>query len=223
MWKKCAPLWREAHSQVKSVKAHHARTTFGSWDVEKVHAVLVRSTFGSKNVQNTSALGRLLEVEMWKKCTPFWREAHLEVKMLKLPQVRATFGSWDVEKVHAVVAREAHFEVKTVKIYRVRTIFGSWKLKKYTPLWREAHLEVKMRKLSHVRGHFWKWRYRKSARRCGAKHISKWKSTKHLGFGPLFDDSMAIRCRKVAGRQICQKVRVKTHFWCVRCHFCLVN
>ena len=48
----------------------------------------------------------LLEAEMSKKCTPFWREAHFEVKiMFKTPHVCATFGSWDVEKVHAVVAQ----------------------------------------------------------------------------------------------------------------------
>ena len=52
-------------------------------------------------------LGPLLEVAMSKKCTPLWREAHFEVKMYKTHQVRTTFGSWDVEKVHAVVAR--HF------------------------------------------------------------------------------------------------------------------
>ena len=40
-----------------------------------------------------------------KICTPLWREAHFEVKMLKTLGVRTTFGSWDVEKVHAVVAR----------------------------------------------------------------------------------------------------------------------
>ena len=47
----------------------------------------------------------LLEVAMSKKCTPLWREAHFEVNMYKTPHVRTTFGSWDVEKVHAVVAR----------------------------------------------------------------------------------------------------------------------
>jgi len=50
-------------------------------------------------------LGPFLAVEMSKKCTPLWREAHLEVKMLKTLGVRTTFGSSDVEKVHAVVAR----------------------------------------------------------------------------------------------------------------------
>ena len=53
MSKKCTPLWREAHFQVKMYKTHHVRTTFGSWDVEKVHAVVARSTFRSQNAQNT--------------------------------------------------------------------------------------------------------------------------------------------------------------------------
>ena len=53
MSKKCTPLWREAHFEVKMYKAHHDRTTFGSCDVEKVHAVVARSTFRSQNVQST--------------------------------------------------------------------------------------------------------------------------------------------------------------------------
>ena len=36
--------------------------------------------------------GPLLKVELSKKCTPLWREAHFEVKMLKTPGVRTTFG-----------------------------------------------------------------------------------------------------------------------------------
>ena len=55
-----------------------------------------------------------LEVEMSKKCTPLWREAHFEIKMLKTPHVRPTFGSCDVEKVHAVVARST-FRSQNVK------------------------------------------------------------------------------------------------------------
>ena len=38
---------REAHLEVKALKAHHVWNNFGSVDVEKVHVVLVRSTFGS--------------------------------------------------------------------------------------------------------------------------------------------------------------------------------
>ena len=134
--KNCTPLWREAHFQVKRYKTPQVRTTFGSCDVEKVHAVVARSTFPSQNVQNTpfsdhfwklrcrksarrcgakhiskskctkhTMLGPLLEVQMSKKCTPLWREAHFEVNMYKTLHVRATFGGSDVEKVHAVVAR----------------------------------------------------------------------------------------------------------------------
>ena len=40
--------------------------------------------------------------------------------------------------------------------------------------------------------HFWKLRCRKSARRCGAKHISKSKCTKHTMFGPLLEVEMTI-------------------------------
>ena len=171
--KNCTPLWREAHFQVKMYKTHHSRTTFGSWDVEKVHAVVTRSTFWSQNVQNTPAsdhfwklrcrksarrcgakhilkskctkhtsFGPLLEVEMSKKCTPLWREAHFEVKMYKTPQLRITFRSWDVEKAHAVVARSSTFPSQNVQN-------------------------------TTCSRHFWRFGCRKSARCCGAKHISK--------------------------------------------------
>ena len=53
MSKKCTALWREAHFEVKMLKTPHVRATFGSSDVEKVHAVLARSTFRSQNVKNT--------------------------------------------------------------------------------------------------------------------------------------------------------------------------
>ena len=54
MWKKCTLLWRESHFEVKSVKNWRFRTTFGSWDVEKVHAAVARSTFPSQNVLSTA-------------------------------------------------------------------------------------------------------------------------------------------------------------------------
>ena len=145
MSKKCTPLWREAHFEVKMYKTPHLGATFGGSDVEKVHAVVARSTFRSQNVQNTTCsrhfwrfgcwksarccgakhiskskctkhhmFAPLLEVRMLKKCTLLWREAHFEVKMYKTPHVLATFGSSDVEKVHAVVARST-FPSQNVK------------------------------------------------------------------------------------------------------------
>ena len=97
-----------------------------------------------------------------KNCTPLWREAHLQVKMYKAPGSRNTFGSWDVEKVHAVVAGST-FPSQTVQ---------------NTPR----------------SDHFWKLRCRKSACRCGAKHISKWKCAKHTSSGPLLEVKMSKKC-----------------------------
>ena len=46
---------------------------------QKVRAVAARSAFGSQN--DKSSVGALLEVDMLKKCTPLWRQAHVEVKV----------------------------------------------------------------------------------------------------------------------------------------------
>ena len=112
--KNCTPLWREAHFQVKTHKTHHVRTTFGSWDVEKVHAVVARSTFPSQNAQNTPGADHFWHLRCRKsarrcgakhisksKCTKHttfgpWREAHFQVKMYKTLGVRTTFGCSDV-------------------------------------------------------------------------------------------------------------------------------
>jgi len=65
MSKKCMPLWREAHFEVKMYKTHHVRTTFGSYDVEKVHAVVARSIFRSQNVLKKRGFGPLLDAQMY--------------------------------------------------------------------------------------------------------------------------------------------------------------
>ena len=123
MFKKCTPLWREAHFEVKMYKTHHCWNTFGSWDVENVHTVVARSTFRSQNVQNTSGPDLFWKLRFFKKCTPWWREAHFEVKMYKTHHCWTTFGSWDVENVHTVVARST-FRSQNVQTHQVRTTFG---------------------------------------------------------------------------------------------------
>jgi len=50
MSKKCTPLWREAHFEVKMLKAPHVRTTFGSSDVRMLKAPGFRTTFGGSDV-----------------------------------------------------------------------------------------------------------------------------------------------------------------------------
>ena len=80
---------------------------------------------------------------------------------------------------------------------RVRSQLARWEMKNCTPLLREAHLQNAQN--TPRSDHFWKLRCRKSARRCGAKHISKSKCTKHTTskctkhttFGPLLEVEMS--------------------------------
>ena len=70
--------------------------------------------------------------------------------------------------------------------------------------------------------HFWKLRCRKSARRCGAKHISKSKCTKHQGFGPLLEVADVEKVHAVVARstfpsQNVQNTPFSEHFWKLRC------
>ena len=57
MLKKCTPLWREAHFQVKMYKTPHVRATFGGSDVEKARehcATLHSSTLHYTPVHSTT-------------------------------------------------------------------------------------------------------------------------------------------------------------------------
>ena len=52
-----------------------------------------RKRIWKQKVAKHVGFGTLLEVEMLKKCTPLWREVHLEVNMYKAHQSRTTFGN----------------------------------------------------------------------------------------------------------------------------------
>ena len=149
-------------------------------------------------------LGPLLEVEMSKKCTSLWREAHFEVKMYETHHARTTFGSCDVEKVHAVVARS------TFPSQNVQNTPGSdhfWKLR----CRKSAFVARSTFRSQHVKNtsrldHFWRFRCRKSACRCGAKPLlevemskkstpfSQSKSTKHTSFEAFLEVEMSKKC-----------------------------
>ena len=62
--KNCTRLWREERPEVKMYKTHQVRTTFASWDVEKVHAVVARSTFRSQKCKKLRGHRALLDVQM---------------------------------------------------------------------------------------------------------------------------------------------------------------
>ena len=104
MSKRCTPLWREAHFQVKRYKAPASDHFWKLRCRKRARRCGAKHISKSKCPKHTS-FGPLLEVAMSKKCTPLWREAHFQVKSVKNWRVRTTFGSWGVEKVHAVLAR----------------------------------------------------------------------------------------------------------------------
>ena len=96
-----------ARSAFQSQKVQNTSASDHSW---KLRCRKSARRCGAKDISKSKCTkhtrsGPLLQVEMSKKCTPLWREAHFQVKRLKTPGVRTTFGGSDVEKVHAVVAR----------------------------------------------------------------------------------------------------------------------
>ena len=117
-----------ARSTFPSQNAQNTRCSEHFW---KLRCRKSARRCGAKHISKSTctkhlSVGRLLEVEVWKKCTPLWREARLEVKMLKTLGVRTTFGSSDLEKVHTVVARNT-FWSQNVKNTGVSDHF--WRLR----------------------------------------------------------------------------------------------
>ena len=104
--------------------------------------------------------------------------------MHKAHHVRTTFGSWDVEKVHAVVAQST-FASEKAKNTQVRSTFRSCDVEKVHAVVARSTFPSQNVQNTPCSDHFWKLRCRKSALRCGAKHISKSKCTKHHMFTPL--------------------------------------
>ena len=149
--KNCTSLWREAHFQVKMYKTHRGRTTFGSCDVEKVHAVVARNTFWSQNVQSTPCSDHFWKLRCGKSARRCGAK-HISKSKCTKHTILGPLLEVDVEKVHAVVARST-FPTQNVQSTPFSDHF--WKLmsKKCTLLWREAHFEVKMLKTPGVR-HF---------------------------------------------------------------------
>ena len=135
-----------------------------------------------------------------KNCTPLWREAHF----ITFPSQNVQNTPWS-EHFWKLRCRKSARRCGAKHISKWKctkhTSFGALleveMSKKCTPLWREAHFQVKISQNvqnTPAPDHFWKLRCWKSARRCGAKHISKSKCTKHQGFGPLLEVRMSKKC-----------------------------
>ena len=102
-------------------------------------------------------------------------------------------GQMRDEQLHAVMARST-FRSQNAQ----NTTFSDhlWKLrcrKVHAVVARSTFRSQNVQNTS-APDHCWTLRCRKSARRCGAKHISKSKCTKHLRVGPLLEVEMSKKC-----------------------------
>ena len=121
--KNCTPLWHEAYFQVKMHKTHQVRTTFGSSDVEKVHAVVARSTFRSQNVKNTRGSDNFWRFRCRKSACRCGAE-HISKSKCSKNQGFGPLLEVQMSKKCMPLWREANFEVKMFKALGVRTTFG---------------------------------------------------------------------------------------------------
>ena len=114
--------------------------------------------------------------------------------------------------------REAHFEVKMYKTRQLRTTFWRPDVEKlHAAVARSAFWSENVQNTA-CSDHFLKLRCRKIARRCGEKHISKWKCTKHVRFGPLFEVEMLKNCTPLWREahfqvKMLKNWRSRTTFW----------
>ena len=90
--------------------------------------------------------------------------------------------------------REARFQVKMYKTQKRRTTFGWCDVEKVHAVVARSTFLSQNAQNTQCSDHFWKFRCRKSARCCGAKHISKSKSIKHTMFIPLLEVEMSKKC-----------------------------
>ena len=176
---------------MRDEKAHAvvAQSTFRS---EKVQSTSASDHFwklrcrksarrcGAKHISKSKCtkhtiLGPLLEVEMSKKCTPLWREAHFQDKMYKTQKHTRSGPLLAVEMLKKCTPlwREAHFQVKMYQTQRVRATFGGSDVEKVHAVVARSTFPSQNVQNTPFSDHFWRFRCRKSARRCGAKHISK--------------------------------------------------
>ena len=164
---------------------------------------MIRGSGGSKSrLAKTRVRSHVVRWEM-KSCTLLRPEAHLQVKQLKTPHVRTTFGSW-AEKVHTVVARsifaseKAQNNLLSERFWKLtcrksarrcgRKHICKWNSskhltlgarlevdmsKKRTTLRREAHLQLKKLKSTHVRNTFGRSNVVLCGRRKGLCTLSK--------------------------------------------------
>ena len=143
--KNCTSLWRKAHVEVKPSKTSHVRS-FGSWDVQKAHAVVARSTCRIKNAGDVEEVHAIVA---WSTC---W--------------------SQNVEKVRAPCAKHMS-KSKWQRHHMFGPLLEFVMLNNTTCGCGGKCVSNQNAKSKPFSDHFPKLRCRTSARRCGTKQVLK--------------------------------------------------
>ena len=168
---------RKVGSLERRVRSH-----LGRWEIENCS----EADFEAKRPK-TSGFEALLDVETWRKCARLWREAHLEVSMWKSQRGSEHFLEVEMLKKCTALWRKPHFQVKMYTMLQPRGAFGSWDVENVQAIVARSTVSSQNVQNASAPEQFGQLRRAKNARRCGAKHMSKWTCHKHTMFGPLFD------------------------------------
>ena len=139
---------------------------------EKVHAVVARSTFPSQNVQNTPMSDHFWKLRCRKSARRCGAKHISKSKVLKTDGLGPLLEV-EMSKKCTPLWREARLQVKMYKTHQVRTTFVRCDVEKVHAVVARSTFPSQNAQNTPFSDYFWKLRCRKSARRCGAKHISK--------------------------------------------------
>jgi len=144
-------------SQNWARKNCQVRSSFGSWDVEKVHIVVAGNTFGSQRGTGTPFLEHFRKLRCWKSARHCGRKHISKSKLWKTVRFGALLEV-EMSKKWTSLWQEAHLEVKMVKAYHSWSTFGSCAVEKvHGVVARSTFWSQNCEQLSGLE-HFWKLR-----------------------------------------------------------------
>ena len=185
-WKNGRSLWCEAYFQIKRYKAHHARSTFGSWGVEKWQVTVVRSVFSKQEIQSTPCSEHFWKLGRGKMAGHCGAKHIFKTRNTKHTMLGALLevGAW---KNGRSLWCEAYFQIKRYKAHHARSTFGSWGVEKWQVTVVRSVFSKQEIQSTPCSEHSWKLGRGKMAGHCGAKRIFKTRNTKHTMLGALLE------------------------------------
>ena len=165
-------IWGSGGSKSRLAKAAGAEPA-GQMRDEKLHAIVARSTFGSQNVKNTRGSDHFWKLRC-RKSARRCRAKHISKSKCTKHTILGPLLEVEMLKKCAPL-----FQVKMYKTPHVRATFGGSGVEKVHAVVARSTFPSQNVQNTTCPRHFWRFGCRKSARCCGAKHISKPKCTKH--------------------------------------------